>query len=78
MKHNVLNDNIDCCGSSFLWYDHLFRYIIFFVINSLGIIFQYIVKLLFDINIFYFFLVMYFSTWNVNLFKVSNSFHVYK
>jgi hypothetical protein len=42
-----------------------------FVINNLGIIFRFIVKLFFDF-------VMCFSAWNVNLFKVSNTFHVYK
>jgi hypothetical protein len=46
-----------------------------FVINSLGIILKFIIKLPFD-NFFFF--VMYFSTWNVDLFKVSNPFHVYK
>jgi len=49
-----------------------------FVINNLGIIFKFIVKLLFDRNIFKKKFVMYFSTWNVNLFKVSNPFHVYE
>jgi hypothetical protein len=47
-----------------------------FVINNLGIIFRFIVQMSFD-RIFIFF-VMYSSTWNVNLFEVSNPFLVYK
>jgi len=49
-----------------------------FVINSLGIIFRFIIKLSFDKNILNLFFEMYSLTWNVNLFKVSNPFHVYK
>jgi hypothetical protein len=41
-----------------------------FVINSLGIIFRFIVKFFFDFFFFFFFFfVMYSSTWNVNLLK---------
>ncbi len=47
------------------------------VIYSLGVMFRFIIKLFFDNNIKKKF-VMYFSTWNANVFKVSNPFHVYK
>jgi len=39
--------------------------------------FRFIIKLSFDKKNYLFIFVMYFSTWNVNLFEVSNPFHVY-
>jgi hypothetical protein len=48
-----------------------------FVINSLGIIFKFTINFFFHRYIKLLFFVMYSSTWNVNMFKVSNLFHVY-
>ncbi len=51
---------------------------LFLVINNLCIIFRFIFNFPFNKKKSNFFKKMYCSTWNMNLFKVSNLFHVYK